>query len=81
MKRIIRHSQLSDPEGANALCTDKMCLALSSVLIYPTTHERMTGKRVACVQMCAFVPVLSMLWVHSCSLSGNTYEYTTEGIF
>jgi hypothetical protein len=55
MKRIIRHSQLSDPEGANALCTDKMCLALSSVLIYPTTHERMTGKRVACVQMCACV--------------------------
>jgi hypothetical protein len=47
MKRIIRHSQLSDPEGANALCTDKMCLALSSVLIYPTTHERMTGQGVS----------------------------------
>lgn len=43
MKRIIRHSQLTDPEGANALCTEKMCLALSAVLLYPTTHERMTG--------------------------------------
>jgi hypothetical protein len=51
MKRIIRHSQLSDPEGANALCTDKMCFALSSVLIYPTTHERMTGQRV-CLLAC-----------------------------
>lgn len=43
MKRIIRHSQLSDAEGHNALCTEKMCLALSAVLLYPTTHERMTG--------------------------------------
>jgi hypothetical protein len=45
MKRIIRHSQLSDPEGNHVLCTEKMCLALSAVLLYPTTHERMTGKR------------------------------------
>jgi hypothetical protein len=43
MKRIIRHSQLSDPEGNHVLCTEKMCLALSAVLLYPTTHERMTG--------------------------------------
>ena len=41
MKRIIRHSLLRDPQGGNALCAEKMCLALSSVLLYPSNHERM----------------------------------------
>lgn len=49
MKRIIRHSQLTDPYNSNVMCTEKMCLALSSVLLYPTTHERMAGTQILLV--------------------------------
>ena len=42
MKRIIRHSTMSESEHKE--CAEKMCLALSSILLYPSNHERMKGR-------------------------------------
>jgi len=39
MKRIIRHSTMNENEHKD--CAEKMCLALSSILLYPSNHERM----------------------------------------
>eukprot|EP01034_Spumella_vulgaris_P024855 gene24855-31244_t len=39
VKRIIRHAPVQSPD--NVCCTEKLCLALSSVLLYNANHERM----------------------------------------
>lgn len=39
VKRLIRHSTAEGPE--QVACTEKLCLALSSILLYATNHERM----------------------------------------
>lgn len=44
MKRIMRHAPVRDPDGLNVQCAEKACLALSAVLLYPTTHEKMAGE-------------------------------------
>lgn len=69
MKRIMRHAPVSDPQGLNAECAEKTCLALSAVLLYPTTHEKMTGLltlfvlNLACTLLCTLyiAPHLSVI--------------------
>ncbi len=41
LKRILHHSQSIDSE--DIICTERLCLALSSILLYRANHERMNG--------------------------------------
>lgn len=42
VKRIIRHAPVASPD--HICCTEKLCLALSSCLLYVANHERMLGE-------------------------------------
>ena len=46
MKRIIRHATMND-SVEHKECAEKMCLALSSILLYPSNYERMIGRLVS----------------------------------
>lgn len=41
VRRISMHSSMNHPE--HVICSEHLCNALSSVLLYPSNHERMTG--------------------------------------
>jgi len=41
VRRIKKHAMASSGSEEDLLCTEKLCLALSSILLYSSSHERM----------------------------------------
>lgn len=42
VKRILHHCNSTDQK--DLICTERLCLALSSILMYQSNHERVIGK-------------------------------------